>query len=374
MAPPRDPSLRLLTVGPGRVWAGASAVSELGATVAAAGSTAAIVTGAHSWPAARGPVLESLARAQVGASVLSYGEQVSESAVDRLCRSVGAAKSVVGVGGGKALDAAKLVAQRLGLPISCVPTSAATCAAWTALSNVYSETGGWLYGVPLDRAPGTVFADYDILLAASSRLLASGVADAMAKWYESDSAVDPAAAAATTAAALELSHYLHKQLVRHAPAAMAGDRTAAERVLDLNILLAGCVSGLGGPSCRSVAAHAVANGLTHLPGNGQSYHGEKVAFGLLTQFVLQDRPLAEIEEFVSFMIEQLRLPLDLAAQGLPNTAADLAVAVNVALAPNSTIHRLPVPVDTATLTRAILEADALARRTSCPKTQQEVKA
>ena len=43
---------------------------------------------------------------------------------------------VIAAGGGKVLDAGKLLADRLDLPCVTVPTSAATCAGWTALANI----------------------------------------------------------------------------------------------------------------------------------------------------------------------------------------------------------------------------------------------
>lgn len=65
--------------------------------------------------------------------------------------------AVVGIGGGKVLDAAKLVAERAQVPVVTIPTSAATCAAWTALSNVYDDTGAFLYDVPLSRSQSCCF-------------------------------------------------------------------------------------------------------------------------------------------------------------------------------------------------------------------------
>ncbi len=51
--------------------------------------------------------------------------------------------AVVAIGGGKVLDAGKLLADRLAIPCVTVPTSAATCAGWTALANLYSPQGAF---------------------------------------------------------------------------------------------------------------------------------------------------------------------------------------------------------------------------------------
>ena len=58
---------------------------------------------------------------------------------------------VLACGGGKVLDAGKLLAHRLGLPCITVPSSAATCAGWTALANLYNPQGCLLYTSPSPR-------------------------------------------------------------------------------------------------------------------------------------------------------------------------------------------------------------------------------
>ena len=91
---------------------------------------------------------------------------------------------ILGVGGGKALDAAKLVAHRCQRPVITIPTSAATCAAWTALSNVYSEQGAFAYDVSLSHCPELLILDYRLVQTAPIRTLVAGIGDALAKWYE----------------------------------------------------------------------------------------------------------------------------------------------------------------------------------------------
>ncbi len=58
-------------------------------------------------------------------------------------------------------------------------------------------------------------------------------------------------------------------------------------VVDATVLLAGVIGDWGGAQCRTVAAHAVHNGLTHLPMH-TSIHGEKVAYGILVQLRLEE--------------------------------------------------------------------------------------
>nr|MDT0664419.1 iron-containing alcohol dehydrogenase [Micromonospora sp. DSM 115978] len=104
----------------------------------------------------------------------------------------------------------------------------------------------------------------------------------------------------TTATAGALAKLCYEILLADGPAAVAAAKTGAvtpalERIVEANTLL----SGLGFESGGLAVAHSVHNGLTTVPATHAYLHGEKVAFGLLVQLVVEGRPAAEFAEVVA---------------------------------------------------------------------------
>jgi glycerol dehydrogenase len=273
---------------------------------------------------------------------------------------------VLAAGGGKVLDAGKLLAQRLNRPCVTVPTSAATCAGWTALANLYSPQGAFQGDVALERCPELLVFDHELVRQAPARTLASGIADAMAKWYEA-SVSSSGSPDGLIQQAVQMARVLRDQLLLDAEAALADaarphqpSTEAWVRVAEACGLTAGLIGGLGGARCRTVAAHAVHNGLTQLAACHGSLHGEKVGFGILVQLRLEElvggQQLAgQARRQLLPLFRRLGIPCTLAELGLAQASlSDLEAACAFACAPGSDLHHLPFPVRQADLLAAMV--------------------
>ncbi|MFQ4138477.1 iron-containing alcohol dehydrogenase family protein [Nodosilinea sp. PGN35] len=343
--------LPILAIAPAQVVRGDGVLAAQGEAIARLGRRPLVVGGSRSLRLAE-PLTVALGAAGLAAQTASYGSDCSEAALAHL-RSAAAghrADMVIGIGGGKALDAAKLLAHQIRRPVVTVPTSGATCAAWTALSNVYSDQGAFLYDVALETCPSLLILDYALIRTAPRRTLVAGIGDGLAKWYEA--AISSGTSQQTLmVAAVQQARVLRDILLQKTPAAL-GQWGGPEwqEVVDATVLLAGVVGGIGGAQCRTVAAHAVHNGLTQLPASHGILHGEKVAYGILVQLRLEE--MGGNAALARAARQQL-LPFYKAA-GLPQTLSDLGLgdialgdlqrAAEFACREGSDIHHLPFTV------------------------------
>lgn len=282
----------------------------------------------------------------------------------------------IGLGGGKAIDTAKCVAE--GDALIIVPTIAATDAPTSHSAVMYTPEGEFDDYAYFKQSPSVVMIDTTVIANAPTRFLVAGMGDALSTYFEaratassysnvnaglpcgSMAGVGPAKG---TKAALALAKLCYETLLEDgAKAKMACDANlvtpALENIVETNILL----SGLGFESSGLAAAHAIHNGLTSLEGTHSYMHGEKVAFTTLVQLVLENASSAEINEVLEFCVS-IGLPVCLADLGVTSvTNEELLAVAQKSCIPEESIHSMPFPVTEEMVVSAIRVADLMGQQ------------
>jgi glycerol dehydrogenase len=301
-------------------------------------------------------------------AVHAFGGECSLAEIERVKASARQyqAQVIVGAGGGKVLDTARAVAADLGMPVVNCPTVASSDAPCSALSVIYTEKGVFQEYRFYRKNPDLVLVDTQVIAQGPPRLLVAGMGDALATWFEAKTCVEGYVknmrGGASTRSALALAKLCYETLLDDGAEALRAVQTqvvtpALERLVEANTLL----SGLGFESSGLAAAHAIHNGLTVAPGTHDYFHGEKVAYGLLVQLVLEGQRRSALERVLHFATE-VGLPITLAEIGLKELPKELLQQVaNRATAKGETIHNEPFEVRPDMVADAILAADALGR-------------
>lgn len=271
---------------------------------------------------------------------------------------------LVGMGGGKTIDTAKIVADRVGIPVIVVPTIASTDAPCSGCAVMYSGEGIFESVYYQKSNPAVVLVDTGIIVNAPVRFLVSGMGDALATWFEakscSDAQSENACGGLSTLTGLNLARLCYDTLLKYGAAArVAAERhivtPAVEHIVEANILL----SGIGFESGGLATAHSIHNGLTALDETHRYYHGEKVAFGVLAGLQLTDADPEESAVVFSFC-EEVGLPTTLADIGLQNVDRKRLISVaEKACAPGECIHHEACEVTPEKVLNAMLAADAI---------------
>ena len=309
------------------------------------------------------PVLESALRsAGLSACFVRFGVECSLAEVARVA-DIGRSEKVdliVGTGGGRAIDTARAAAGRLDLPLVTLPTSAATCSAASTVSVIYEN--GIRTETIHGKAAELVLVDSAIVAAAPSRLLAAGMGDTLAKWYEGkptyDQTPDPSP---SLQGALSLATQVKETIFDCGLEAKqdvdAGKNSSAvEKMVEANILMAGIIGGIGGTKFRVALGHALLYGMTVLPRIHHCLHGEVVSYGLVVQACLEKNE-AELRRLIPFF-SKLGLPLTLEELGIHGVEEPLfREGLRRTCAKGSSAHNLPIPVDEKSLLRAIQEVE-----------------
>ena len=357
-----------ILLSPSRYIQGAGVISELGVHAARLGNSVFVIGGKTAMS-----ICGAAIEASLRANSISCSQEIFQGVSSRkeIGRLAGLARSqsadiIIALGGGASIDAAKAVSHEMDLPVIVVPTTAATDAPCSALSVVYTEDGVFDSYLFLRKNPDCVLVDTTIVASSPAKFLVAGMGDAVAGFWESATCARSgktnsfSGGQTPTLAVLALSRLCYETLLGSGhQAKLAVERKmvtpAVEAIVEANTLLSGLSSENGGHA----GAHSIHNGLTTLPATSAKLHGEKVAFGLLAQLVLEGRPLSDIREVQAFCLS-VGLPICLEELNLPNPSQEeIRRVAETAVAEGETIHATWFAVTAEMVEAAIWTADAL---------------
>ena len=299
--------------------------------------------------------------------VVLFSGQCSEEEIERVTGIASDVKAscIVGIGGGKTLDTARAVSPALNIAeILCV--TSASCDAPTSSHSVVYKEDHTCRAVVHNKHPEYVLVDTDIVIQAPPRLLAAGIGDALATYFE---AVTTQAANnvnnfgdgyAQTLTGMSIAKLCFETLLAKGEEAYQANcvhlRTKAfEDIVEANTLM----SGLGTENTGCNISHGVSTALATIRDTFDRLHGETVTYGVLCQLIVENAP-TELFDRVYRLCKNVGLPVCLADLNITeNVEEKLHKAFEYAVA-NKEILWIPIyPVTADILYNAAMYVDSL---------------
>ncbi|MBQ8934725.1 MAG: iron-containing alcohol dehydrogenase family protein [Lachnospiraceae bacterium] len=205
---------------------------------------------------------------------------------------------IIGLGGGRVMDVTKAAGTFSKLPVITIPTVASTCAAWAAVSIIYTDKGDFDQFLFNKKSARFIIADTNIIANAPVRYLKSGIVDTMAKWYEP-------VYRETCSFTMNISQYTAKlafdylnahgvEVIENIQNGIIDENTV--QTIDCIIYLAGNIGSFVGKEAFSGKAHPFYHSSRRFRSTYVRYHGEIVAFALVAQGIYEGRSQEEIDE------------------------------------------------------------------------------
>jgi glycerol dehydrogenase len=173
-------------IGCGRYLQGAGFIKKTGDEIIRLGDTPLIIGGKTALRITKADIEKSIGAKCKKYEVIVHAGTCNEMRAKELAQLAHEKgyNVIVGVGGGVICDFAKLCAYYAKLPIINIPTSSATCAAYTPLSVRYTPDGKTVGSIHYSYEVNSVLVDTEVIITQPMKLFLSGVFDALAKFVE----------------------------------------------------------------------------------------------------------------------------------------------------------------------------------------------
>jgi glycerol-1-phosphate dehydrogenase [NAD(P)+] len=272
------------------------------------GSSALLISGRGTMGFAGGRVREILA---VNRAVKTFtAETISPAIIEEAERAAQGSDFLIGVGGGRVIDTAKIVAFNLNLPFISVPTAASHDGIASARASVPLESG---HSSLEAQPPMAIIADTGVIASAPHRLLAAGCADVISNYtaildWELSHRVkgEP-----VSEYAIALSKMTAEILVKNAFVIKPHQEQSARFVIKALVSSGVAMSIAGSSRPASGGEHKFSHALDRLA-PGKALHGESCGIGTIISMYLHGGDWRGIRS-------------SLKAIGAPTTPADVGI-------------------------------------------------
>ncbi|MBP3391668.1 MAG: iron-containing alcohol dehydrogenase [Clostridia bacterium] len=313
-------------IGCGRYLQENGIISALGEEVKRLGTAPIVVGGKTALSITKNAIEGSLGAACDKYEIIEHRRSCNEEDAQRLA-TLAQNKGldvIVGVGGGVIMDFSKLIGYYAKLPVINVPTSSATCAAYTPLSVRYTPDGRTVGSLHYGYEVNAVIADSKIIATQPNRLLISGIFDSLAKFIEIKQRFNEECTEYPLGLdwAYTISVKSFKKLVEDAEKCIddirAGNITNTVEQIIFNIIaVTGVISGIARGSNQTALAHKFYEGTRAMffEKSCQYLHGEIVGVGLLLQNFFNGEP--ENNDFLLSLMKRYNMPCCIEDVGIP---------------------------------------------------------
>ncbi|WP_034551756.1 iron-containing alcohol dehydrogenase family protein [Carnobacterium funditum] len=324
-----------------------------------------IVHGTVSWEKAQ-PKLSFLQDSRYTLSYHQYTGECSYYGADKIVEMVKEKKIdfIIGVGGGKLVDLVGYAAHVANVNFGVIPTLASNCAPWTPLSVMYKESGESEGKTEHYLRQASFFiTDPELVIDSPVEYFIAGLADTLAKWYESDSILKQEHL--QNEPFLQMASYT-SQLCKDAITSNSTKAIADMKKLEVSeefvhlseiiFAVSGLVGGLGDKYARNAAAHAMHDAMSKYIAESHHFlHGEKVAYGIFYQLAIEKK-WETIDQLLP-LYQQLNLPTSLHQMGIfPKDEMILEQIVQF-IDSKEKVHLIPVPITKDLLLNSIFELE-----------------
>jgi len=303
---------------PSRYVQGKQALDLIGKLASTRGQVVATLIDKDVVPLVQDRMQKSFAADNITATQILFEGELSPGTGARLAKRLSGSPKpevVIGVGGGRAIDASKALTEYLGAALITVPTIASNDAPTSKNFVLYDANHELVEVRHLMRNPDFVLVDEGLIASAPKKFLASGIGDAIAKKFEADACARAGGknmfAAVPTRTATAIAGICYQTLISEGVAAMQDAGTgrvtpALSATIEATILMAGLGFESGGLSL----SHAMTRGLSKISGIKEAPHGLQVAYALLVQLKLEG---AALEPELQALYHTAHLPMSLRA-------------------------------------------------------------